>query len=59
MIRISVLLLLIAPLVSGIAATSSVIAAEPSDYLSRGTGHPLFTGDMPAGVIAATRQAVS
>ncbi|SMP50938.1 hypothetical protein SAMN06265222_103196 [Neorhodopirellula lusitana] len=35
---------------------SSVNAAEPSDYLSGANRHQLFTGDMPAGVIAATRQ---
>ncbi|MBB3207232.1 hypothetical protein FHS27_003051 [Rhodopirellula rubra] len=53
MIRRLLLLLLIACCVSNIAT-----AADPSDYLSRGTGHPLFTGDMPAGVIASTRQAM-
>ena len=31
-------------------------AAEPSDYLSSNGQHRLFAGDMPAGVIAATRQ---
>ncbi|MCM2370545.1 hypothetical protein [Aporhodopirellula aestuarii] len=47
------LLLLIAGCVSSIA-----MAADPSDYLSPRAGHPLFTGDMPAGAIAATRQAM-
>lgn len=31
-------------------------ATEPSDYLSNNGQHRLFSGDMPAGVIAATRQ---
>ena len=34
----------------------SVEAADPSDYLSNEKRHQLFAGDMPAGVIAATRQ---
>jgi len=47
-------------IVSMTAVTSNnVIATEPSDYLTRRSGHPMFTGDMPAGVIASTRQAMS
>ncbi len=31
-------------------------AADPQDFLGPPGGHPLLTGDMPAGVIASTRQ---
>lgn len=58
MTRISVLLLLLAATGSSVSTPGSGNAAEPSDYLSRDRGHPLFTGDMPAGVIAATRQSM-
>ncbi len=39
--------------------TSLVLAADPRDVLGPPGGHPLLTGDMPAGVIAATRQNMS
>ncbi|WP_044303762.1 hypothetical protein [Rhodopirellula sallentina] len=54
MLRRSLLLLLVACCVSSIAK-----AADPSDYLPRRSGHSLYAGDMPAGVIASTRQAMS
>jgi len=40
----------------GLTLLGHVDAAEPSDYLSNSNQHPLFAGDMPAGVIAATKQ---
>ena len=40
----------------GITLISRIDAAEPSDYLSNTNQHSLFTGNMPAGVIAATKQ---
>lgn len=40
-----------------VMATNSP-AADPRDVLGPPGGHPLFTGDMPAGVIAAARQSM-
>lgn len=39
-----------------LACSLSVSAADPSDYLTRSGMHPMYTGDMPAGQIAATKQ---
>ena len=53
MMKLSVFLLLITTTASSLAT-----AADPSDYLGRPKGHRIFSGDMPAGVIASTRQAM-
>lgn len=42
--------------VLGFGLINQALAADPSDYLSSTNHHQLFTGDMPAGVIASTRQ---
>lgn len=40
-----------------ISAVANIVqAADPRDILGPPGGHPLLTGDMPAGVIAATQQ---
>lgn len=54
MLRTFLLLLLIASM-----ASSTATATEPVDALTPRRGHPLYTGDMPAGMIASTRQAMS
>ncbi|TWT59273.1 hypothetical protein [Allorhodopirellula solitaria] len=53
MSRTSVLLLLVIS-----AAASITQAADPREILGAPGGHALLTGDMPAGVVAATRQSM-
>lgn len=58
MLRTSLLLLLIATFGSSMPS-AMVTATEPTEALTPRNGHPLYTGDMPAGMIASTRQAMS